>query len=161
MKKFISNALLLVLLVSVILYIYCGWLKIQYTTVAFVVVFLILYMLAMVVGAFGVSRLEGYIKKLVHDEITNSDSKKPLLFSVLAMFPAYFCIALVSLIPITSYEIWLITVFPCIAIISIPASSVYGEYSLVASKKAVFWWIQALIVVLLMLVSQLLVWYLI
>ncbi|MBQ9162611.1 MAG: hypothetical protein IJX74_04970 [Clostridia bacterium] len=157
MKKFISNALLLVLLVSIILYIYCGWLKIQYITIVFVVVFLILYMLAMAVGAFGVSRLEGYIKKLVHDEIAAGGFKKPLLFSVLAMFPAYFCIALVSLIPITSYEIWLITVFPCIAIVSIPASSVYGEYSLVANKKALFWWIQAFISVLLILVSQLLV----
>ena len=161
MKKFISNAVLLLLLVSVILYIYCGLLKIQYITIAFVVVFLISYMLAMAVGALGLNRLEGHIKKLMNDRIATNDFKKPLLFSVLALFPAYFCIALVSLIPITSYEIWLITVFPCITIVSIPACSVYGEYRLVANKKAVFWWVQAFIAVLLILVSQLLVWYLI
>lgn len=48
------------------------------------------------------------------------------------------CVLLASLIPLYTYEVWLVTVLPCIVINCLPAISVPEEYHSLTRRKLPF-----------------------
>ena len=77
-------------------------------------------------------------KKLIHFGLDEGDGRRILLFSLLTLFPAWFCVILVSAVPLYAYTVWLITVFPCILLNCLPMSSVLEEYHGLTRRKAPF-----------------------
>ncbi len=66
------------------------------------------------------------------------DDRRILRFSLLTLFPTYFCMILVSSVPLYTYAVWFITVFPCILLNCLPMSSVPEEYHGLTRKKTPF-----------------------
>lgn len=83
-------------------------------------------------------KLKKYKQKLIHFGLTSKDDIKVLLFSLTTLSPMFFCVVLVSSIPIYTYEVWLITVFPCVLLNCFPAISVLDEYYGLTHKKLPF-----------------------
>jgi len=77
-------------------------------------------------------------QKLIHFGLDDKDSVKILCFSLITLLPACFCIFLVSLVPLYTYDIWFITAFPCILLNFLPASTVMKEYRSLTRKKLPF-----------------------
>ena len=59
-------------------------------------------------------KLKEYEQKLIHFGLDHKDYNRILYFSLTTLLPTYFCVFLVSLVPLYTYEVWFITVFPCI-----------------------------------------------
>lgn len=82
--------------------------------------------------------LKKYEIKLINSGLTKKDDSKVLFFSLTSLSPTYFCITLVSMIPMYTHEVWFITVFPCILLNYLPASIVLDEYYCLVHKKLPF-----------------------
>ena len=92
--------------------------------------------------------LKKYEQKSIHFGLENKDYNKILYFSLTTLFPTYFCAFLVSLVPLYTYEVWFITVFPCIFLNILPASSGLEEYFGLTRKKLPFLLFFSLLIVI-------------
>ena len=79
------------------------------------------------------------------------------LLSIMICAPLYFVIFIVSLIPITSYAVFFITVFPIIVLNALPMESICEEFSFMYYPKRMFWIVQTFVQLLIVAVSQFLV----
>jgi hypothetical protein len=80
-------------------------------------------------------------KKLIYFEKQNNITTKKLFYlSILILCPIYLFWFLISIIPIPSYEFWLITGFPIILLSSLPIY-VLSEYWK-SALKMFFWFLQ-------------------
>ena len=118
--------------------VYIGMFKISVIAVCVLLFFFCAYGACMGVSWKGMKELKKYEQKLIHFGLDNKDSAKILRFSLITLLPTYFCVFLVSLVPLYTYEIWFISVFPCILLNSLPASSVLEEYCRLTRKKLPF-----------------------
>lgn len=138
MKRMIGNILLFILSVTLFSCIYAGLFKISVTVLCILLVIFVLYGVCMGLGMKGMNELRKYERKAVHFGLTGKDYPKILLFSLTALCPTYFCVLLVSLVPLYTHEVWFITVFPCILLNCLPASSVLDEYHGLTHSKLPF-----------------------
>ena len=83
-------------------------------------------------------KLKKYEQKLIYFELNKKDKLNILFYSLTTLSPLFFCVFLVSLVPLYTYEVWLITVFPCIILNCLPASSTMEEYYGLTHKKYPF-----------------------
>ena len=114
-------------------------------TIAALAVFLALYSCAMTL-----CRL-GEVKIIAYDRTNTLTAKRLLGASMLVGTPIYLFWALFSLIPIISYEIWLITGFPVVIVSTFAFGSV-AEYW--KKRKPLFWLMQTAIYILCFTVGQ-------
>lgn len=128
MKRMIGNILLFILSITIFCCIYIGLFKMSLVVVGLLLVIFALYGTCMGAGWKSMVQLKKYERKAIHFGLTRKDESKILLYSLTTLCPSYFCVILVSLIPLYTYEIWFITVFPCIILNCLPASSVLEEY---------------------------------
>ena len=138
MKRMIGNILLFLLSITIFSCIYIGMFKMSLTVVCILLVIFALYGACMGVGWKSMEELKKYERKAVHFGLTHKDDSKILLFSLTTLCPSYFCVILVSLVPLYTHEVWFITVFPCILLNCLPASSVLEEYSGLTHSKLRF-----------------------
>ena len=138
MKRIIGQIILFVLSITFFSCIYIGVFKMSVAAFCILLAILALYAVCMGVGEKGMRELNKYEQKLIHFGLDEKDERRILLFSLLTLFPAYFCMILVSAVPLYSYTVWLITVFPCILLNCLPMSSVLEEYHGLTRKKAPF-----------------------
>ena len=138
MKRMIGQILLFVLSVTFFSCIYVGIFKMSVATFSILLAILALYALCMGIGERGMRELRKYEQKLIHFGLDEKDGRKILLFSLLTLSPAWFCVILVSAVPLYAYTVWLITVFPCILLNCLPMSSVLEEYHGLTRRKAPF-----------------------
>jgi hypothetical protein len=103
-----------------------------------ILIILSLYVLAMGAGWKSMEELRKYEQKAIHSDLTQKDNSKILACSLATLSPTYFCVILVSLVPLYTHEIWLITVFPCICLNCLPASRVLEEYHGLTRNKLPF-----------------------
>ena len=82
------------------------------------------------------NKLKKYEKKQVRVGLVEEDYLKILLFCLTSLMPTYFCVFLVSLVPLFTYSIWFITVFPAILLNCLPVSSILDEYYCLTHRKA-------------------------
>lgn len=138
MKRLISNIILFMLSLTVFACIYVGVFKISVTAIWILLVIFALYGLCMGLGWKSMEKLKKYEKKPFISDEPIKDHVKTLLLSLAALSPTYFCVTLVSLIPLYTYEVWFVTVLPCIFLNCLPANSVLGEYHELTNKKLPF-----------------------
>ena len=138
MKRTISNIILFALSITLFSCVYIGMFKISVIAVCALLFFFFAYGACMGVAWKSAKELKKFEQKLIHFGLDNKDSAKILRFSLITLLPTYFCIFLVSLVPLYTYEIWFISVFPCILLNSLPASSVLEEYCGLTRKKLPF-----------------------
>ena len=138
MKRFIGQILLFVLSVTFFSCIYIGVFKMSVTAVCILLAILAMYAVCMGIGEKGMRELRKYEQKLIHFGLDGEDDRKILLSSLLTLCPAWFCVILVSAVPLYAYTVWLITVFPCILLNCLPMSSVLEEYHGLTRRKAPF-----------------------
>ena len=137
-KRSIVNLLLFLLSVFFFGYIYVGLFNISVTTFCILLIILAFYGGCMSLGWKSTAEIKKFEKKAIHIGLTNKDNSKILFFSLTSLSPTYFCVVLVSLVPLYTYEIWFITVFPCILLNCLPASSVLEEYRCLTHSKIPF-----------------------
>ena len=147
MKRIISNIILFVLSITFFSCVYVGVFKISVVAVCILLAFFFAYGMCMGASWKSMKELKKCGQKLIHFGLDNKDYKKILWFSLTTLFPTYFCVFLVSLIPLYAYEIWFVTVFPCILLNVMPASSVLEEYFVLTHKKLRFLLFFSLIVI--------------
>lgn len=138
MKHIIGNIARFILSITLFTCIYLDVFKGSVITVCILLIFFALYGLCMGWGWKSIGKLKEYENKLIHFELTRKDAVIILLFALTTLSPIYFCVFIVSLIPLYTYEVWLITVFPCVVLNCLPASSVLEEYYGLTHKKAPF-----------------------
>lgn len=138
MKHKIGQIALFVLSFTLFACIYIGVFKISVTVFLILLAVLALYSGCMGIGEKSIQELRKYEQKLIHIGLNEKDYSKILLFSLTTLSPTYFCVILVSLVPLYTYEVWLITVFPCILLNCLPMSSVLEEYYSLTRRKAPF-----------------------
>jgi len=138
MKRILTNAILFILSIIFFLCIYSSVFKISFAIICILLIFFATYGLCMNVAWKSMEKLKKYEQKLIHFRLTSKDDIKVLLFSLTTLSPMYFCVVLVSLIPIYTYEVWFITVFPCVLLNCLPATSVLDEYYGLTHKKLPF-----------------------
>ncbi len=138
MKRIISNIILFVLSITILSCVYIGMFKISVTAVCILLCFFGAYGACMGVSWKSMGEIKKYEQKLIHFGLDDKDSVKTLLFSLITLLPTYFCVFLVSLVPIYTYEIWFLTSFPCIVLNFLPASTVLEEYRSLTRKKLPF-----------------------
>ena len=81
-------------------------------------------------------------RKLLYLEKQNKITAKKLFYlSAMILCPIYLFWFLFSVIPILSYEVWLITGFPIILVSCIPLHTLADHWK----KTAVFWLLQLLV----------------
>ncbi len=114
-------------------------------TMAAIAIFMALYS-----GAMAVCRL-GEIKLVTYYRSNTFTAKRLFGVSVLVAAPIYLFWVLFSLIPIMSYEIWLITGFPVVIVSALAFGSV-AEYW--GKRKPLFWFIQTAIYIVCFAVGQ-------
>ena len=138
MKRLISNILLFLLSITIFSCIYIGLFKISVAVVCVLLFIFALYGTCMGASWKSMKELRKYERKAVHTGLTSKDNPQILFFSLIALCPSYFCMILVSLVPLYTHEIWFITVFPCIILNCLPASSVLEEYYGLTHNKIPF-----------------------
>lgn len=138
MKRLIGNILLFVISMTFVCYIYIGLFKISVVAFCILSLILALYTFCMTLSWKSMGELKKQAQKLVCYGLSKNDRSKILLLSLTTLSPTYFCVLLVSLVPLYTYEIWFITVFPCVFLNCLPASSVLEEYQGLTSKKLPF-----------------------
>ena len=138
MRRVINNLILFIFSISLLICIYVGVFKISVAAICVLLLFFAIYGLCMGSSWKSMEKLKEYENKLIHFKLEPKDDIRILLFSLKTLFPTYFCVFLVSLIPLYTYEIWFITIFPCILLNSLPATSVLDEYYVLTHKKFPF-----------------------
>ena len=138
MKRITFQILLFLLSFTLLACVYVGMLKISVKVFLVILIILSLYVLAMGAGWKSMEGLKKYEQKAIHFGLTQKDNSKILACSLAALSPSYFCVILVSLVPLYTHEIWFITVFPCIFLNCLPASSVLEEYHGLTRNKLPF-----------------------
>ena len=138
MKRILSNVILFILTIIFFLCIYISVFKFSIALICVLLLFFALYGLCMNLGWKSMEKLKKYEQKLIHFRSTPKDDIKILLFSLTTLSPMYFCVVLASLIPIFTYEVRFITVFPCVLLNCLPAASVLDEYYVLTHKKLPF-----------------------
>ena len=138
MKRIISNILLFVVSLTFFAYVFVRVFYISVLTVCILFLIFALYGFCMGLGWKSIENLKKYEQKLIHFGLTKKDDVGVLISSLTTLMPTYFCVALVSLIPIYTYEIWFMTVFPCIILNCLPASSILSEYYGLTHKRFPF-----------------------
>ena len=138
MKRIVTYILLFLLSISLLYILYIDFLKISLSTVLILLAILLLYGFCMAFGEKGIREIKKQEQKLIHFELTPKDRSQTLYFALLSLFPTYFLCFLVSLFPVHSHGIWFLTVFPCIGLNCVPASSVFEDYNALTQKKVPF-----------------------
>ena len=133
MKRIIGQIALFVLSFTLFACIYIGVFKISLIAFLILLAVLALYSVCMGIGEKSMQELKKYEQKLIHFGLNEKDHPK-----IFTLFPAYFCVMLVTAVPLYTYEVWLITVFPCILLNCLPMSSVLEEYHGLTRKKMPF-----------------------
>ena len=138
MKRIIGYLLLGVVSIAIFCCIYIRMFKIS---IAFIVVFSLFFIVYATVLGFGwksMEQLKKYEKKAVHFGLDKEDDHRILFYSLTTLSPLILCVFLVSLIPLYTYKVWLITVFPCLIINCLPAITVLDEYRSLTQKRFPF-----------------------
>jgi len=148
MKRIISNIILFILSITLFSCVYIGVFKVSVIAVCVLLGFFCAYGMCMGASWKSTEELKKCEQKLIHFGLDNKDYNKILFFSSTTLLPTYFCIFLVSLVPVYTYEIWFLTVFPCILLNILPASSVLEEYFGLTRKKLPFLLLFLLIVII-------------
>lgn len=117
-------------------------------------VLLTLYGLTAGISAWGMTEMKKYEAIQNARGILPEDHPKILLCALTIPLPLHFCTLLASLIPITTWEVWFITIFPCIFLTFQPIRAVADVYDLYTRKKRLFWSIQILLVLTITLSMQ-------
>lgn len=138
MKRSISNIILFILSITFCSCIYIGSFKVSIDALCILFIIFALYGFCMGLGWKSIEKLRKYEQKSIHFCLTKKDDVKILLFSLTSLSPTYFCVILLSLVPLYTYEVWFITVFPCIFLNCLPAISVLEEYYELTYKKSPF-----------------------
>ncbi len=139
MRRIFYNLLLFMLTLGMGIFFYCQVFHGHVGLAIGIIAFLFVYALAMAASQFGMQKLQGYEKYVIYHRIEERDRPRILGYAVLALLPVNICVLLASLIPITTYEIWFITVFPCILLIALPIKEIYGVQYPLTHYKASFW----------------------
>lgn len=138
MNRIIRNCILFILLVTVFSCVYIGIFKLSLAMLFILLIIFLLYGIFTGIGEVSILKIKKYEQKAVHFGLTKKDDFPILLFSLTTLSPTYLCIVLASSLPIYVYEIWLITVFPCIIMNCLPACSVLEEYYGLTHRKLPF-----------------------
>ena len=117
-------------------------------TLGILFVIFALYAFCMGFGWKSMEKIKKLEKKAIHFGLTDKDDFKILFFSLATLSPTYFCVIIVSLVPLYTYEIWFITVFPCILLNCLPANSVLEEYCCLTHRTIPFVALFALLTVI-------------
>ncbi len=157
MKNIIIKISMFAVICGIVLFVYRSLFNIPIVFILVVAATLILYGCAMGFSQFGMRKLIKYEKMYVYTNIPKKEYPKIMLCCVLAFLPIYFCIMLASLIPIFTYEVWFITIFPCLFISFIPAKEVYEAQYPLTHYKTSFWIIQVAIIIVLSSTCQIFV----
>ena len=157
MKNYIIKISMFAVVCGIVLFVYRSLFNIPIVFILVAAVALLLYGCAMGFSQFGMRKLIKYEKMYVYTNIPKKEYSKIMLCCVLALLPIYFCIMLASLIPIFTYEVWIITLFPCLFISLIPAKEVYEAQYPLTHFKIRFWIIQATIIIILSSMCQIMV----
>ena len=154
MKHIIGNLLLFLFSAAFFCCIYIGVFKMSAATLGILFVIFALYAFCMGFGWKSMEKIKKLEKKAIHFGLTHKDDSRILLYSLTALAPTYFCVILVSLVPLFTYEIWFITVFPCILLNCLPASSILEEYYTLTHKKLPFFTLFLLITIVCCLMGR-------
>lgn len=138
MKRIIRNFILF--LVSIVFFscVYIFVFKVPLTAVFVLLIVFVIYGFLMGLGEKSIKELKIYEQRLIHFGLNKKDELKILLFSIAALSPMFGCIMLVASVPLYTNAVWFITVFPCIILNCIPASSILDEYHCLTRRKAPF-----------------------
>jgi len=117
-------------------------------------VLLTLYGIATAASAYGMTEMQKFEQIQNARGILPEDHPKLLFCALLIPLPLHFCTLLASLIPITTWEVWFITIFPCVFLTFQPIRAVGDVYDLYTRKKRLFWVLQIAIVLIIMLSMQ-------
>lgn len=109
-------------------------------------VLLTLYALASGISTWGMSEIKKYEQIQNARGILPEDHPKILFRALIIPLPLHFCTLLASLIPITTWEVWFITIFPCIFMTFQPIRAVADVCKLYTGRKGLFWMLQLLTV---------------
>ena len=145
MKRMIGYLLLCTLFIFVFCLIYVHLFQISLAFIIGFSLFLCLYASLLGVCWKSMERLYHYEQKAVHFGLQPKDENKILFFSLTTLAPMFLCDCLVSLIPLYTYEVWFITVFPWVTITCFPAISVMEEYRGLTHKRLPFFSLFALL----------------
>ena len=137
-KRMIGNIILFFLSIAFPCFAYIRVFKISAATVCVLFLFFVLYGCFLSFGGRSMERLKKYEQKQIHLGLSKEDHLRILFFSLTALSPIWLCIFLVSLVPLFTYEVWLITTFPCILLNCLPANRVMEEYHGLTQKKLPF-----------------------
>ena len=138
MKNIIRDVILYILSITLFFAVYVCIFKISIIALYILLAFFCVYCICMNVSWKSIRELKKYEQKLIKCGLDNKDYNKILCLSLATLLSTYFCIFLVSLVPLYTYEIWFIAVFPCILLNVLPASSVLEEYFELTRKKLPF-----------------------
>ncbi len=154
MKKVILNIITFIICLALAIWFYLPIFQ-NNTIIAVAIMSLILiYGAAMSVSGYGMWKIKYYEIKAVHKGLSEKERKNILFYSVLTLCPTYYCLVLSSIFPMIGYEIWFLTVFPCLIIISLPIKTVAEEYYHFTHKKWLFLTVNLIIIVLVQIVGQ-------
>ena len=138
MKRIIVSTIAFLFSIAFFCGLYIGVLKASPKALSILWIIFILYGLCMGIVWKSMDEIRNYEQRAVHFGLTEKDYPKILLFSLASLSSTYLCVTLVSLIPLTSYHVWFITVFPCIFFNCLPATTVLGEYHGLTHKRLPF-----------------------
>ncbi len=157
MLRFIYNSIFFLIALGAGFFFYKNVFNEDIGIVLAIVGFLAAYGVAMAVGEVGVRRVTGFEKRAIYHTIEEKDRPRILGYSILSLLPIYFCMAIASLIPITTYEVWFVTVFPCIFLGMLPAKEVCDKQYPLTHYKKQFWFMQVGICVAITVFGQILI----
>ena len=138
MKRIIGYLLLGAGSIAIFFCIYIKMFKMSLAFIAGILLFLIIYATVMGFGWKSMEQLKKYEQKAIHFGLDKENNIKILFYSLTTLSPLMLCVFLVSLIPIYTYIVWLITVFPCVIINCLPAIAVLDEYRSLTQKRLPF-----------------------
>ena len=138
MKRIIGYLLLFAGSIAVFYLIYIRIFKISIAFIIGFSLFSIVYTAVLGCGWKSMEQLKKYEQKAIHFGLEKKDDQRILFFSLTTLSPLMLCIFLVSLVPLYTYEVWFLAVFPCVIINCLPAISVLDKYHCLTRKKLPF-----------------------
>ena len=114
MKRIIVNCVLFGLLITFLCVLYVCLFQVSLSALGILLAVLSIYGFCMEIGWKSAQELKKYEQKAIHFGLCDEDDPKILLHALLSLSSTYFCVLLALLIPLYTYEVWLITVLPCI-----------------------------------------------
>ena len=117
-------------------------------------IILLVFGLAIYTSLTAGQKIESYILAVRYQELSVEDHKQIFKLTCRRMLPMWLCVVIVSIFPLTQWEVWVMLCLPCVIIYGIAAKAVFRNYHMLTGDTWRYWTLQIGVFVAIQVIFQ-------